>query len=53
MSRHPRPGPARRWLSRFRSRLWNADQARVAAGNYWFKIRHAERCCGNPGQPGC
>lgn len=26
---------------------------RLAARNTWTKFRHAQPCCGHPGEPGC
>ena len=26
---------------------------RLVARNEWIKLRHAQPCCGHPGEPGC
>jgi hypothetical protein len=26
---------------------------RLAAKNYWLRVRHLDTCCGNDGEPGC
>lgn len=47
----PNPGDSmknfREWDGPLREKL------RLAAQNNWRKARRLDRCCGNPGEPGC
>jgi hypothetical protein len=41
------------WHNWHDSGLPFGEKVKMALGNEWIKVRHFQRCCGHPGEPGC
>jgi hypothetical protein len=41
------------FLANLRQPMPVGRKLRLLLRNSWIKLRHGQRCCGHPGEPGC
>ena len=41
------------WITNLKQPMPLTRKLYLLARNNWIRIRHAQTCCGHPGEPGC